>query len=67
VLYPLDDPSGRVVHGASFVFRGEHVPVALTPVPRERTSIAWTTAVGRVGEGGVVRLDEDGVLRIVSQ
>lgn len=67
VLYPLDAPSGAVVHGASFVFRGEHVPVAITPVPRERLSVAWSTAVGRAGESGFVRLDEDGVIRIVAQ
>lgn len=67
VLYPLDGPEGAVVHAASFVFRGEHVPVAITPVPRERTSVTWSTAVGRAGENGVVRLDEDGVIRIVAQ
>jgi hypothetical protein len=66
VLYPLDD-EGTVVHGASFVFHGEHVPVALTADPRDRTSIAWATAVGRVGESGTIRLDEDGVIRIASQ
>ena len=66
VLYPLDDGTS-VVHGASFVFRGEHVPVAITPVPRERTSVSWSTAVGRAGESGLVRLDEDGVVRIVAQ
>ena len=67
VLYPLDGSSGAVVHGASFIFRGEHVPIAITPVPRERGSVAWATTIGRVGEGGVIRLDEDGVIRIVSQ
>lgn len=67
VLYPLESPAGAVVHGASFVFRGEHIPVAITPVPRERTSVAWSTAVGRAGESGFIRRDEDGVIRIVSQ
>ncbi len=66
VLYPLDGPEGAVVHGASFVFR-ERVPVAITPVPRERESVAWATAVGRAGESGFVRFDEDGVIRIVGQ
>lgn len=66
VLYPLDGPPGAVVHGASFVFR-EEVPVALTPVPQQRASVTWSTAVGRAGENGVVRLDEDGVIRIVAQ
>lgn len=66
VLYPLDGPEGAVVHGASFVFR-ERVPVAITPVPRERESVAWATAVGRAGESGFVRYDEDGVIRIVGQ
>jgi len=65
VLYPLD--GGGVVHGASFVFRGEQVPVAMTAVPRERTSISWSTAVGRPGESGSIRLDPDGIVRIVGQ
>ena len=67
VLYPLEGPQGAVVHGASFVFHGEHVPVAITPVPRERASVAWSTAIGRAGESGLVRLDDDGVIRIVAQ
>jgi hypothetical protein len=65
VLYPLDDDT--VIHGASFVFTNEHLPVALTPVPQERASVSWTTRAGTSGESGFVRFDDDAVMRIVGQ
>lgn len=63
-LYPLAD--GTVIHAASFVFANETIPVALTPVPQARREVAWTTSVGTAGESGAVRLDDDGVVRVIA-
>lgn len=61
-LYPVF--GGGYVHGASFVLRGEDAPFAVSRTPPSRAELHWTACFGCGGEGGLVRIDEDSVVRM---
>lgn len=58
-------PDGSHVHGGSFVLEGEDAPVAISRTPPSRGELKWTACEGCGGESGVIRLDEDQVVRVL--
>lgn len=62
-LYRMSD--GSYLHGASFVLDGELAPVAISHTPPSRSELRWTACFGCGGESGVIRLDEDQVVRVI--
>ncbi|MEM9071500.1 MAG: SUMF1/EgtB/PvdO family nonheme iron enzyme, partial [Myxococcota bacterium] len=62
VLYTLPDGSFR--HASSFVLRGENTPIAVAFTPPSRGELLWSPCWGCLGEGGAIRLREDGALTV---
>jgi hypothetical protein len=65
ILYPL--PDGRFAHAASLVLEGEEVPIAIARTPPSRTELQWSACWGCPGESGVIRFDDDAVIRVITR
>lgn len=63
-LYRLSD--GTYVHGGAFVLAGEDAPIAISRTPPSRGELHWTACFGCAGESGVIRLDDEQVVRVLA-
>lgn len=65
VLHPLAE--GRFAHAGSFVLEGEELPIAIARTPPSRGELQWSACWGRSAEGGVIRWDDDSIIRVLQR
>jgi hypothetical protein len=64
-LYPL--PDGGLAHASSFVLEGEDVPIAIARNTVTRGELEWSACWGQTAESGVIRFEDDSLIRITQR